>query len=662
MDVIKEYGTIPKWIWNVSHSADMDRDRIDAEMRAFAQADKNRGVMFVLWAFDDYGTEVFWERYRWGLESARKYGLDVTFWDENGFPSGQAGQQLMQFAPEAVASRLDMEKIVIKSGETGEIILSDADAASLMAAVAMDMHTCNRVAVPCENGVIRHTADADTLLMAFVCRRETAKPGFGGLTTSFVNYLEPDAVDKLIECTYQRFYDRFSEYFGSTIRYAFYDEPSMYQITDGRIWTRRFNEWFEKENGYDPSLLYPALFMDIGADTVWARCALFGLRNKLFAESYVGRLNTWCESHGLVLTGHTDQEEIPNHTLLSGDMMYTLSRQGIPGVDSIFNVGRSSKPFRVIGSIPWNFGQERVMCEVYGAMSERLPIDDLYREGMDMLARGINFIVPHGTWYENTKNVIFPPELSYRSGTYGSVMPALNTWFARCCRYLSGGMEETGLGLYVPVESMISGSSFAEGYSAYLGGKCTSPVNYMDVGEQLISLYGCEVVYVHPLSVKDGKLNRLKGLVLPEMDVIDPDCLEKIVSFARQGGRVYAAGRLPSRGSLPGSDERVAALTQELMTIGTSLTAAAQPETTFSDNGLRRLVLRKEKDGQKIVFFANMDVRPAWGELSLPGERQYEMYDPHREIYTIPEQRTENGRTIVQMGMPAAECRILLSK
>ena len=41
-----------------------------------------------------------------------------------------------------------------------------------------------------------------------------------------------------------------------------------------------------------------------------------------------------------------------------------------------------------------------------------------------MLAKGVNFVVPHGTWYENTKDVVFPPELSYRSARFGAEMPA----------------------------------------------------------------------------------------------------------------------------------------------------------------------------------------------------------------------------------------------
>lgn len=104
-----------------------------------------------------------------------------------------------------------------------------------------------------------------------------------------MDYLDPKAAELYIGMTHEEYYKRFGKYFGNVIEGTFFDEPTMY-YADGRTWTPEFNTKFETVKGFDPALLYPALFEDIGETTVQDRNDLFGFRSDLFAEGYLKKL------------------------------------------------------------------------------------------------------------------------------------------------------------------------------------------------------------------------------------------------------------------------------------------------------------------------------------------------------------------------------------
>ena len=54
---------------------------------------------------------------------------------------------------------------------------------------------------------------------------------------------------------------------------------------------------------------------------------------------FVKKINQWCNDHGIHLTGHMDQEEVPNPIPITGDLMKVFEHQDIPGVDDIFIFG-----------------------------------------------------------------------------------------------------------------------------------------------------------------------------------------------------------------------------------------------------------------------------------------------------------------------------------
>lgn len=690
-DPPRRYGSIPKWIWNIETEKIEERE-IRRQFKGFAERDGYTGVMIVLWNNTHYMEELFFEKYEMALSAARDVGLDVILWDENGFPSGHAGGIIESLYPTHTAKRLDMKSCSAQSGQKCTFDLPSGGV--FMGAVAMDPVSFERVdisgsasfapgSVTCEapakkSGVwelmVFCLAAAEACNLAFSKRR-------------LVDYLSENAVKAFTDVTHQAYYDRFPEYFGSVIKYAFYDEPSFWHIEGGRIWTGDFNKKFKEKHGYDPISLYPALFLDIGPDTASARNALHCFRSELYSECYIHTMQKWCAAHGIKLTGHMDQEEILSPVSISGDLMKVFEHQDMPGVDQIFAYGRGSAAYKIVSSAAYNYDKPAVMCEVFGAMGEDMPKENLQKEAMDQFAKGINFAVPHGTWYDGENNVIFPPELSFRSKKFGPELPGYNAYVKKASALLRGGRHICDIAVLYPIADLQAQHKFGEG-DPYLGGNIAGYVNYTQIGEALSLCIRKDFTYLHPetlsekCSVEGSRLilnngenrEKYRVVILPSMDVIHLENLEKLRQFVRGGGVLLAVGRLPAKSAEPGGDAVVRELISELFDPGggrhipdfspQALSGALRDTgitfdvecgevTVFGGNFT---YIHKETGGRDVYFFANSSDTRVSVEAALCGIKRLELWDPHgpgqkREaVY-----RFEQNKTIVSIELEAVK-------
>jgi hypothetical protein len=164
-----------------------------------------------------------------------------------------------------------------------------------------------------------------------------------------------------------------------------------------------------------------------------------------------------------------DQEEILSPVSICGDLMKVFEHQDMPGVDQIGQYGRGSPAYKIVSSAADNYNKPNVMCEVYGAMGESMPAENLFKEAMDQFAKGINYVVPHGTWYDGEKNVTFPPELSFRSRKFGPVMGEYNRYVSKVSALLRGGRHVSDIAVLYPIADLMAYHQFGD-ESAYLGG------------------------------------------------------------------------------------------------------------------------------------------------------------------------------------------------
>lgn len=559
------YKSRPLWFWNGTLSkARTLRIMTEAKEKGYY----GLGILPSHGMSPEYMSPEFLEHYKYALEVADSLKMKMCLYDEFYFPSGMAGGNLVKDYPEAVSKRLDKEEYSFK----GPGVFSQKLASGhFMGAVAMELSNLRRIDLS-ENtngGIINaNLPEGEWRIMTFFLNPDNSS------SRNHVDYLDPLAVEKFIKLTYDRYYNAFGEHFGTTIDIAFYDEPCMRWVKEGRAWTGDYNHKFLDAYGFSPVEYYPALWYDIGEETKAARNLLFGFRAELFASGFAGTINRWCNEHNIQLTGHVDQEEVLNPVSICGDLIKTFKYQDIPCVDQIFHYGRASKIYKVISSAAINYNRPLVATEIYGAM-RNMPAANLYKEAMDQFAKGINLIEPHAVWYGEEIDIL--PDLSPSSDSYGQYLADYNKYIGRLQLLLQGGQHIADIAVLYPIASLQADYSFRSGDPGN-GGKTASETDYQDIGEILSLDIRTDYTFIHPEILDEdctlenscisldnnSEFSQYKIIVLPGSRTIKWSNLRKIKKFYDNGGVVIATSVLPEYSSELGHDTDVQKTVKEM--------------------------------------------------------------------------------------------------
>ena len=501
--------------------------------------------------------------YRAYLDEAEKRGMRVILYDDYHFPTGQVAGQFYQQFPEYMAARLDK----VEKDYRGEgTITMEIPSGTYLGAALLEMGSRRTVDVSdrIENGRITCRVEAGNWkLMVFYLNRDAVlhirNPGI-------MNYLEKEAIARFLSISYDRFYAGFGEYFGNLIPMSFYDEPSLHWL-DGKIWSATLNDLYRERYGESPIRYYPALWYDIGEETAAARNAIFGLRAEMYAQHFVKQLRDWCTAHDILLSGHMDQEEVPNPVMINGDLMKVFEYQDVPGADDIFWWGRSNPGYKIVTSASYNFDKPVTWAETYAAYQANNR-DTAYKVAMDQYAMGINMQTP------------FPGSLEEKMSVEEFI--EFNRYIGRLSYMLQGGRHVSDIAILYPIAAAQAYTVLGEGWEyAYTGGDNPPEFDYQFVGEDIFRKLRIDFTYLHPevlagrCTIKDEQLmmqnevnwELYRVLVIPGGQTIHAAAAEKILRFWREGGRVIATSRLPQYSAEFGKDEVVRSAMTEIFGI-----------------------------------------------------------------------------------------------
>ncbi|MFV2068650.1 MAG: glycosyl hydrolase, partial [Pirellulales bacterium] len=595
-----------------------------------------------------YLTDGYFEMYGCILDTAKELGMRVVFYDDCDFPSGTAGKRMATQYPNDLMKYLARSKTTVMGPA---IAMLPVPPGRVMSVVARDLHTGERRVVTSETTLsmdalppagrsvgsrqpserrargddIRgrhadgglstdnhsdeqrgttHTADravpslhwkvpaGEWEVQAFVCATAPER--------QFVDCLDPQAMSKFIGLTYDRFFKRFPSHFGTTVRMTFYDDLSTYHAPDCLLWTPSFNETFQKRFGRSPEALYPALWEDIGPDTSAARVSLYGLRNELFAAGYPRAVEEWCKKRGMKCSGHPAASYRANPLQSTGDAILFYKYQSVPLTDYIHYYDHGIDGFKIPASAAYNFDRSTVVCEIYGNFHQQMPNDSnmLYRAGMEVYARGINYLLPHGTWWDPDKMRIVP-EISWRNPMIGPELPHYNRWAARCETLLRAGRHVADIGVLYPIEDLAA--RYHVGLLPFTHGKDPIPgTDYYEVSRLLTGEIRRDFTFLHPEIVDtrcrvDGNefvldnsdnWERYRVLILPACRTIRASNLRKIREFLGRGGHVIATTCLPQQSAEFGHDADVQRLAREMFGPGGKGCFLPKPD----ENSLRKVL------------------------------------------------------------------------
>lgn len=548
----------------------------------------------------EFLSDEYFARYTDILENAGKLGMQVILYDDIDFPSGMAGNRMKELFPEDTRKQLNKTDTLVSGPLKIDITIPES---TFMAAVAINAISYARQDLEgYVNGqkLIWNVPSGSWRIMIFYC---------SGNGDKLVDYMNPVSVKKYIPLTYGKYENHFSKYFGNTIRQIFYDDVGYVALERG--WTGELNSKFREKTGKDPALFYPALWGDIGPETSAARVAFYDSRAELLAEGYPRLVGEWCEKNGLLSSGHPPGNYKIQPTDMSFDIFKFYRHTHIPLMDYIFYHPHGRDGFKLISSAADVYDRPVVAAELNGAFFEdQFDSLMLYRTAMDVFTRGINFLIPHGMWYDYRPEAVrIPPLISSYSAKIAPALPGYSDFAARSCFMLQGGRRVSDIAIFYPIASLQAHFTFNSGKP--WGTNAAAETDYLAVGEMLTRQIHRDFTFIHPetwvsnqciLSKNgielDNKENKqsYKVLILPGGKVISLAALKKIKNWYDQGGKLIATSMLPSQSAEFGHDKEIVSLIEEMFEIDPLLPMPANPP-----------VIRENPKGGQLIFIPKPD-------------------------------------------------------
>jgi len=692
----KQYYPTPFWHMNGELTdSEIERQMYDAKHKA-----KFNGVAIlpVGNTKPDFLSPEFFKKYIKILETARTLDVNVILYDDTGFPSGAAGGLFEVAYPKDTRKLLEKTDTVI-SGKT--VYTCSVPSGKLFATIAMNTKSLERINLEkfiVSNKLTWQIPTGEWRIMFFSL---VEAPGFTYKNVKNVDLLDPDAVSNFMKLTYDEYANHFKDYFGNTIQLTFFDDVGM--LKRETTWTGKFDEKFKEVNGFDPALYYPALWYNIGAETQAARVAFFNTRSELIAEGYMKKVTEWTKKHHLKNTGHPPENYNRQPVNMSGDIFKFFRHTDIPLADQITKYGRGRDGYKLMSSTSDLYDRPITATEIYGNFKEAV-VDTamLYRALMEMVARGINYVVPHGMWYDTSK-ITIPPLVSPYSEKLASALPNYSDYVGRVCYTLQGGRTVADIALLYPIASLQAEYYFDAPDNKGLGWAYPE-LDYLKIGDMLTNDIRRDFTFVHPeylasdkYSIKNKHIHLnnaenfqdYKLIIVPGGKTISLKTLQKIKKFYDVGGKVIFTSLLPSKSAEIGKDNEVVKIISEML--GSSNTSVPKTnenggkaifiakvstdvlaktladcmpnaDVVFASNPIIKSelgvfsYLHKVKYGRDIYYFANSSDDTIDTEVLLRGKLRLDNVNPHNGLIDT----MNNVSYLQQNGETYTKCRLVL--
>lgn len=443
----------------------------------------------------DFCGDSWWRDMDRILEEAQRREMKVWILDDDHFPTGHAAGQIKNH-PELRKWQLVERHVDVMGPLDDALLISDPtdDNHRLLAVYAYPrvpsaesviLEDCRPEPLNLTENVHGHFLHFSVphgcwrVFFLYVTRRGTTYP-------DYIDMLNEESVQILIDAVYEPHFRRYGKYFGTTIAGFFSDEPSFgntwfgphaedHGFYNNRVgmpglalpWHDRLAEEMSTALGCDAVPLLPALWFGMGERTAQIRHAYMDAVTKRYRDCFTRSLGGWCEAHGVQYIGHIIEDMNSDARLgcSAGHYFRSLDGQHMSGIDIVLHqiipgmsdyihsastFGNNADPAffdYVLAKLGASFAhigtqtEERAMCEVFGAYgwAEGTPAMKWLLDYL--LVRGINHFVPHAF------SPAFPdPDCPPHFGA-GGVDPqfdgfsALMKYGNRAAHLLSGGIH-----------------------------------------------------------------------------------------------------------------------------------------------------------------------------------------------------------------------------
>lgn len=325
------------------------------------------------------------------------------------------------------------------------------------------------------------------------------KSGINEHFSQYIDMMQSESTDILLEAVYEPHYQHFKEYFGDTFAGFFSDEPEIgnntalpFEDTLGKAYTHFpyadcLADELKEKLGENYLCYLPALWFDMGEEiTPKTRKAFMDVVTNAYKRNFCDKLGDWCRAHGVMYIGHVIEDaNVHTHCKNSaGHYFRGLDGQDMAGIDVVLNqivpgqteyISASPTWYEVADPVFFQYAlaklgsshshiqplkQGHAMCEIFGAYGWAEGTKMMKWLCDHMLVRGINYFVPHA-FTSQYPNLDCPPHF-YAQGNYtqGRQFGILMGYLNRLSHLFSGGVHSCSAAILYHAEAEWSGGNF----------------------------------------------------------------------------------------------------------------------------------------------------------------------------------------------------------
>ena len=602
------------------------------------------------------------------LDKAKARGMDLWLYDEQGYPSGNAGDKVIKENPDWEAKAIYMKDTLVTGGKFSLVLPWG--------------NVFQAVAFPEKDGEIDFGSPSDLMdfidgpilnwlapegeWRVFTASKyrlyegyQAAAKGGSKLGSHYPSLLIPEPTDAFIRITHEAYAETLGEDLGKYFTSTFTDEPSLmalqFHLYKDRHailpWKELLSEEIQKRYGYVPEDRLIPLFYDEGPEGQELRYQYFHTVADLTSLNFYRKIKEWCEEHGVQSGGHLLLEEsMKAHVPLYGDIMKCFRELHAPGIDIL-----SCIPENMPVHTPKLASSAMELMGGTHVMSEPCPVADrpIY-DGLNPptpLVRGhLNMLLQGGI-------TDFNCYLRMNNSTQEERI-AMNEYVGRIQMLLHGGHVASEIGVLYPIESMWTAFTprYHRVFSWYEVTGATEKVEHIDKTFKDVSRYmfeNCrEYMHLDAQAIMDSDIRngtmvhgqlQFKVLVLPCVSTLPEAAWKQLELFAAQGGKIIAISDKPVNTELNFPDVKLQSAFERLFLenenvvfmkewtagdLDQHLEAWLEKPVSVEDEELPLRLAHRKIDGRDVVFLINDSEKEINTTLSFNLKGAFEEWDP----------------------------------
>lgn len=627
-----EYRGAPFWSWNTRLQADV----LEQQIHVFKRMGMGGFHIHPRTGLNTkYLGEEFMDLVDMSVKTAESLDLRVWLYDEDRWPSGFAGGLVTQ-DKQFRAHHLLFTQTPYNGTVAAASLISNANArrfenGTLLARYQIHLEHGRLV----QYKRLRADEPVPTTGIVWYAYLERSEPSPWWNNQTYVDTLNPAATARFIEITHERYKAVVGNHFGKTIPAIFTDEPQFtHKVLPRRAddssdlflpWTPDFASSYAQVHNHDLLETLPEIFWE-RADKA-ASVHRYQYHDHLaerFASAYADTLGQWCETNGLMLTGHMMEEPtLESQTAALGEAMRSYRAFHLPGIDMLCD-WREYTTAKQAQSAARQYGRPGVLSELYGVTNWDFDFRGHKAQGDWQAALGVTVRVHHLTWVSMAGEAKrdYPASIGYQSPWYLEY-PLIEDHFARVNTAMTRGKPLVRVGVIHPIESFWLCYGALEQTSVEREDREMQFQNLTEwllfglidfdfVAESLLPDL-CPNPNTNPLEVGAA---RYDVIVVPNLKTIRQSTLERLEAFHQAGGTVIFLGQPPSLiDAMPSTrPSDLASLTSPIPFVRGRLLETLNPwrEVSITLAGGRHadsILHQIRVDGdERFVFFCNTDV------------------------------------------------------